>query len=237
MQDVYSEERPAESKAAMIYRRLREQIVRGDLDGQGLDEVSLARSLGASRTPLREAFQRLAQEGLIEIVPGRGAAVRRITVQDVREIGQLRLLLEPEAARMAAAHVAPNVLDQVDALLADPNQIQGRAAFPESGQHEADRRLHGLVLASCGNRRLRTIAEGLMAPIERLQIAFYPHRLAEAAEEHRRIVDRLRAGDGTGAMLAMRAHLEATQRGLMDLIVEQPGHAVVEILRPRYAAG
>jgi len=237
MQSVYNEGRAGESKAAMVYRRLREQIVRGDLDGQALDEVSLARSLGASRTPLREAFQRLAQEDLIEIVPGRGAAVRRITVQDVREIGELRLFLEPEAARLAASHVAPDALDGVDALLASPNQVEGRAAFLASGQHEADRRLHGLVLAYCGNRRLRAIAEGLVAPVERLQLAFYPHRLAEAAEEHRRIVDRLRAGDGSGAMVAMREHLEATQRGLMDLIVEQSGHAVVEIRQLRTGVG
>lgn len=221
MHVVYKAKHPLGLKTLAIYEQLRRQVLCGELPGgTPLDEVSLAESLGVSRTPLREAFQRLAQEGLIEIIPHRGAIVKRLTVQDVREVCQLRLYLEPQAARTATGNVDLSVLDAIEDLLRARRSDETTGAFLAT-EHEADRQLHGLVLAACGNGRLRSIVENLTAVIERLQVALYPRRLDEATAEHLTIVHCLRQCDAAAAADAMRTHLETTQRALMELIIEQ----------------
>ncbi len=220
MQSVWNHEARPRSKTLTTYDLIRVRILRGELQNTALDEASLARSLGVSRTPIREAFQRLAHEGLIEIIPNRGAIVKSLLFQDVREICQLRLCLEPEAARWAAGHIAPAALDRLEHLLCAQQNDEDADDFIAAG-HAVDRQLHALVLQACGNARLLSVVNSLTAPIERLQVALFPARLEAATAEHLAIVRGLRARDGDVAAEAMRVHLEAAQRAFLRLISER----------------
>ena len=95
-------QRPSSVREA-AYGHLRDSILRGSLlPGTRISEPNLAEQLGISRTPVREALQRLSQEGLVELTPAKGARVRVLSAEEVREVYEARAMLEGEAARLAA---------------------------------------------------------------------------------------------------------------------------------------
>ena len=119
--------------------------------GEHLVTQDLADRFGVSHTPVREALIALAGMGIIDLVPNRGAVVRRVTVQEVREVCQVRRVLECEAARLACGRIA---LADLDGLAADLKRMMARresgpAVIPEA--RALDTRLHDLIAESCGN--------------------------------------------------------------------------------------
>src|SRR5688572_32659560 len=108
-----------DTEAVRLYRTLKREILSAAIaPGQPLAETELARQLGASRTPLREALIRLEADGLVRIEPRRGAFVQQLTVSDFLEINELRLVLEPYAARAAASRIDPRVVQELQSRLA-----------------------------------------------------------------------------------------------------------------------
>jgi DNA-binding GntR family transcriptional regulator len=186
--------------------------------GQHLVTQQLARRFGVSHTPIREALLSLAGMGIIDLLPNRGAIVRRVTGHEVREICQVRRVLECEATRLACGRIE---LARLHAVAADLKRLMAAeglsgARFIEEAR-AVDSRLHDLIADSCGNAflgkeigRLKILFRAFRdVAWDRAEARNDYHRLAEEAREHLAIVDALLAGDAKEAARAMARHIRS----------------------------
>jgi DNA-binding GntR family transcriptional regulator len=186
---------------------LREAIREGTLaQGQRLVVADVARMLGVSNGPVREAIRRLTGEGLVEITPHRGASVRQYTSRDIRDVYQIREVLEGLAARLAAERIADD--DHRARLQALIAEIPAACLDGEKYlTHNHD--FHELIYEMSGNTRLREQAQELILPIYRLRYhQFIDLSYARtSAAEHQQIAEAILEGDGVWAERAMRNHV------------------------------
>ena len=143
------------SLARTVYETIRTEILNGELvPGSPLTESSLAHSLGVSRTPIREALLRLAEDGLVDIKHGHGARVSQILYREVLEVQEIRELVEPHAARRAALNPSLSYKERLRLIRAEV------AELPMDNtklRREADWRLHDMILEGSGNGLLRKL--------------------------------------------------------------------------------
>jgi DNA-binding GntR family transcriptional regulator len=193
--------RPAAEQAAAS---LRDEILSGLIpSGTRLGEAELAGRLSVSRTPIREALSRLAAEGLVEIQPNRGARVATWTTEQLREIFELRLRLEPHAVRQAVPNLSGSQLDELDELA----EAMNRADL--SRLVELNRRFHGLFIDAAGSPPLAAALRGVThaAVVHQNFHDYSPDALRRSLNHHVEMVAAARAGDGDWAEAIMRAHL------------------------------
>ena len=176
--------------------------------GQRLIEADLTRDFHVSRGPLREAFRRLSAEGLLQIVPNRGALVRQLSYREIVEIFQIRSALEPLAARLAA-----QAIDQEDnraRFEAAIREIWDDAPRRDPGYHRENQRFHLSTFAVCGNAQLADLSRQLQLPLVLLQLsgAKTPGMYLDSVLEHREIATAILHGQASAAEAAMHRHLE-----------------------------
>lgn len=196
-----------------VARVLRMKIFEGELvPGEALRERSLAEQLGVSRTPVREALFTLHSEGLVEMLPNRGATVRTMTARDVEQIYSLRAVLESHAAHEAAT--ARTSTDLSTLLDAHTRLERHHLGGSSSDQALADLAFHLAISDATGSRLLQTIMGQVLAftVSVRSRYAYPPDRAAVALEQHRGILDAIRAQDGPLAERLMREHVESSSR-------------------------
>ncbi|GAA4126613.1 GntR family transcriptional regulator [Actinomadura keratinilytica] len=197
--------------ADTAYEAVRQMILSGEAAaGSRLGEAELAESLGLSRTPVREALQRLGSDGLVEVLPHRGARVVRWSRADLEEIFELRALLEPYAAARAARR-RPG-----EAVLADLHRLcaQMERAAADGDLAEVARlnsRFHAALIEASGNRRLPAMLTSVMhAPLILGTFRRYgADALARSMNHHRELVAAVAAGDPAWAESVMRSHIRA----------------------------
>jgi DNA-binding GntR family transcriptional regulator len=202
--------------ADAVYETIMEGILGGHYaSGAELTEVALAAELGVSRTPVHEALKRLALDGLVEPMTNRQSRVVLLTAPQVREIYEMRMLLEPAAAERAAERLDPAHLD---ALRASAQGLAASTSRPNWALHaiEFDIRFHDTLAAACGNERLR--AE--IIKYRRMVRAFCratgsADNLRQAFAEHLEILTALEKGDGVAAHWAMTNHISARMRAAL----------------------
>ncbi len=201
-------------KLATIVGRLEARIETAKLvSGQRLIEADLTREFGVSRALLREAFRQLAAEGAIDLVPNRGAEVRRLSRREALELFEIRTELEGMAARRAAERMQDPAVRQafetaMTCLFDDP---QTAGALEYIAENEA---FHRAVFTSAGNETLSDLARKMRLPLimSQLREALAPDVLATSLEEHRSIARAILRGDAVQAEAAIRRHLvRATQ--------------------------
>lgn len=183
-----------------LTRILRERILTGDLGaGERLNEVKLAEQYGISRSPVREAIQVLAAEGLVHLVAGRGAFVGGFDADEVRELGQVREAIECHAARLITERASESDIAELE------------RSVDELEDTDPDEDFHRVLLRLSRNSRLEQLGTSVAAQLRlaRSRSAQRPGRLAEAAAEHRQIIAAIRTGDVDRAAAAMRAHVSA----------------------------
>jgi DNA-binding GntR family transcriptional regulator len=190
---------------------VRELILRGDLAaGSRLGEAELAERLGVSRTPVREALTRLAAEGLVEIVPNRGARVSSWTVAELEGVFDLRSSLEPRLTALAVPRAEPTdvaVLEDLAAAMLEvgrPGPAQDLDALVP-----LNRRFHDRLVVVAGKPALATaLAGAIHAPIQLRNFHSYDDAsLRRSLAHHVEIVAAIRAGDPTWAQAVMTAHI------------------------------
>ncbi len=193
---------------AHLVERLRAEILAGrQPPGTRLVENDLTLRFSVSRGPVREALRRLAAEGLIEHLPNRGALVRRLTREEIRELFQIRVELEALAARLAAEERDAARRAQFASAIRPIFAESTREAGAYMAENEA---FHDAVMRLAGNRQLRELAVRLQLPLIMAQVGdiLTSQVLELSVGEHRAIGAAILAGDGAGAAAAMRAHLE-----------------------------
>jgi DNA-binding GntR family transcriptional regulator len=205
--------------ADVAYEAVRQMILSGDATaGSRLGEADLAGTLGLSRTPVREALQRLDSDGLVEMLPHRGARVVRWTPEDLTEIFELRGQLEPYGAARAARRGMPNAeLAELDQLCADMEKAAADRDFRRVA--ELNSGLHGAVIVASGNGRLAELVRTVVqVPIVIGTFARYdPVSLQRSMGHHRELVAALRSRDPAWAESVMLSHIRAAA----DFLIEQ----------------
>lgn len=227
MSNVLKPDRPLSRStlADSVYETVLAAILTGKLaNGTELSEVALAGELGVSRTPVHEAVRRLTADGLVEHARNRQPRVVSLTTADIHEIYEMRRLLEPAAAELAAARLGDDRLAdlraQSDALAAAPARSWPARAI------EFDIRFHDALAAASGNSRL----EAEITKYRRLVRAFCRatgslDNLRAAFDEHQRILDALAARDARAAGVAMRTHIEARLDAVRRQFDDPAGHS------------
>jgi DNA-binding GntR family transcriptional regulator len=187
---------------------IRQALITGRIvPGTVYSAASLAAELGVSNSPVREAMLALVDDGLMEAVPNRGYRAVTLTDADLAEIAQLRLLLEVPAAGLAAEI---GLGDRVGDLSELVRTIERSAAARDlSGNLEADRRFHLLLVGACGNGRLTDAVARLrdQTRLYNLPALAASGALVASAAEHGRILDAVAGGERARAEALMRAHL------------------------------
>jgi DNA-binding GntR family transcriptional regulator len=204
------------SVADRVYAALREQILAGDLEPDSrLHQEGISAELGVSRTPVREALARLAADGLVELLPQRGARVAAIGTHDMEAAYVARLGIEPLAARLAAGR----------------RDVRGlRRAMATKGGYGASRAFHLALVAASGNPFLIGFAETIWAG--RIGLHVYARQMTDEqlaldAGEHQAIIAAVAAGDEDVAERLTREHIEHALDILLGR-VDETGHALSE---------
>jgi DNA-binding GntR family transcriptional regulator len=194
-----------------VYEALLELILRGTLrPGQHLVEGELAELLAVSRQPVREALQRLSNEGWVDLRPAQGAFVHQPTDAEADQLMAVRALFEAEAARLAAVNAADGSVERLRALWRDG--VAALAADDIDGVVAANAALHALVMELAGN----DVLAGFAAQVSRRVRWYYTpvarQRGARSWEEHAALIEAIAAHDQDRAARIMREHTEQTRR-------------------------
>lgn len=213
------------------YRAIRAKLGRGELlPGHRLVNRTLAAEIGISFTPVREAINQLASEGLVEYIRGAGAYVRRIDRRELEQLFDLRETLEPFAAARAAEHMTSKELGQAHRLCDRFHDLARKirdspdhTATPDQWHHwiELEEAFHGLILQAADNIWLMRIA----GELQLMALLFGPQRaghgilnLRTAAttwREHLTLVQHLERGDADGAKVWMLQHIATAKKHLL----------------------
>ena len=206
---------------AAAHERLRHAIVRLELEpGAPVFEAQLVARFGFSKAAVRAALARLRAERLVLAEPRRGHVIAPLTIRDVGEIYDLRLLLEPPAAAAAAGRIAPDELAHLRARSEPPLDLDDPASVDRF--MEANRAVHVSVATAGGNRRAALIVARLLDDSERARLvamrAGAGGRGLRARDEHRALLDALEAGDGEEAARLMAAAIRAFRDELLGAL-------------------
>jgi DNA-binding GntR family transcriptional regulator len=193
-----------------VYEALESLIIYGGLSsGQHLVESDLAKRLGVSRIPVREALQLLHRDGWVDLRPRQGAFVHQPTVREVDEVFSVRTILEVESTKLAAQNANDGSLNRLKDLV-----VAGSDALRVADERELvklNSLFHGEITDIAGNQVLGEILHRLDARIRWYFAQVVMARGADSWREHAAIVDALAAGDAKRAADAMREHAESTR--------------------------
>ena len=202
-----------------VYLSLEEAILSGEYKrGDSLTEMSLCKKLGVSRTPVRSALHRLSEEGLIEILPNRGAIVVGMSDDDLADIYKIRIKLEGLASAMAAERMS----DEEKAKLAESVELSefylGKGDVEKL--KELDTAFHIIIYKASGNRMLSKILSELHRNIRsyRKLSLTVPGRLEKSIEEHKEILAAINSGDSAAADEITSRHIENAMNNMIIAI-------------------
>jgi DNA-binding GntR family transcriptional regulator len=204
------------SLADKAYHEIRRRIVSLELaPGAVIEERQLVERLGIGRTPVREALRRLAQERLVEVYPRRGMFVTGVDVRELARLSEVREVLEPEAARLAAERATEADRAELRALQAELDSAGGDRLM------ELDERIHRAVYRAAHNDLLEaTLEQYYVLALRIWSIATdRSHELEEAVEAHRALLEAIRAGDGDRAAETMRAHVQNFEQAMHRVLL------------------
>jgi len=206
----------------IAYERIKDAIRTGEVHpGQPLTETGLSKMLGISRTPVREALQVLAQEGLVQIIPGRAVTVAAPSISEVMDAIHVRYLLEPEVVRLAAKSLTE---EQLEILREAVRGLEEAAAVDDRvAWSSIDNVFHVTLSNACPNHLLGEFSLQIRNRISYLStdVEDDTARLATCTAEHRVILEKLAASDADGAKNAMEHHV----RMLRDSIFQRLSHS------------
>jgi DNA-binding GntR family transcriptional regulator len=219
-----------------IHDQLLGRILRRELEpGERISPPEIAAALGVSITPVRDAVNQMAAEGLVTVTPRRGTVVSPVSIRDIEELYEIRLMIEPEAAELAASRATPDELASVQELAerleSGPAGRAGGVDDLETYLQEiaTDAELHAAIVQAAHNQRLDTLYAGLRTHVLIARAVFprlyrgQPHRRGE----HQRVVDAIAARDGGAARDAMAAHLRQALADTRRHVEEAGGQSTV----------
>jgi len=205
--------------ADWVTASLREAILNGYFDpGEKLDQDLIAEELRVSRTPVREALKRLESEGFIEVRPHYGAFIAEVSPQDIREVYEVRRLLEVEVVRQVTSLIPESVLDELERSL---REAQAQFDSGDSFKHfESDVYLHDTIASFVENKLLKEVLEGLnnrISMVRRFAQLQPGDHLVVSLKEHYAILQAMQQRDPEQAAKLMSVHLQQSSLRIQEL--------------------
>ncbi len=208
----------------VVFKTLRNAIIRGELrPGERLMEEKLAKNLEVSRTPVREAIRMLELEGLVVMLPRKGAEVARITVEDLEEALEVRMAIEDLAVRLASLRIdeegkekLKKAAEAFDAALEQKDVVK---------IVEKDERFHDVIFEATKNRRLVSLAHSLREQVYRYRYEYVKDFSThdKLSREHSRIMEAILDGDVVKAQQSMRGHIYDQLQQIIQMIMVETG--------------
>lgn len=190
------------------YAAIKERILSASLPPHDpISESELALDLGVSRTPVREALAALEKDGLVKIIPGKGAFVAGFSLAELEDTFAVREVIEGLAARMAALRLDAGELTDLEAVFQSAGAGQDGAAAVRAAAEE----LHRLIVVRCGNARVQRLIAQMNDDVRRVRVrsTMVTGRTQRSVEEHLRIIQTLKDRDPAAAEEAMRMHIRS----------------------------
>jgi DNA-binding GntR family transcriptional regulator len=200
-----------------VMARLRQLIVEGTIaPGAKLNERALAEQLAVSRTPLREAIRMLAVEGLVELLPHRGAVAAQLSTRDIADTFEVIAGLEGQSGELAAERIGDAELNEIRALHYEMRAAHARRDLPT--YYGLNAAIHDHINAAARNPVLTDIYRTVNARLQALRFRsnFDEDKWARAVGEHERMVELLAARDGAGLRQLLVAHIEHKRDAVLD---------------------
>jgi DNA-binding GntR family transcriptional regulator len=201
-----------------IVSRIRKMVQKGTLvRGQKVNEKDLCESMGVSRTPVREALRQLTSEGLVQLVPHKGAFVSQPCIEEISDLFEVMSVLEGTCARLAATHMKERDLQKIETL---HKELE---AHYQNRDHEAylktNHVFHVFIQELTGNRVLNDVINGLRQKIllYRQRQLYQPERFDQSVQEHRNLLGAFRTRDPESAESLMKHHLLMQCKALVGL--------------------
>ena len=196
------------SLRGQVFQEIREDILKGKFkENEELREATLGKELGVSRTPVREALRQLELEGLVHIIPNKGAYVTGITEKDVHDIYMTRSMLEGLCARWAAEHISEEQIQEMEEVLLLTEYHLDRGNAEQLA--ELDGKFHEVLYDASQSRILRHILSDFHTYVQvaRKRSVKKEDRAKKSLEEHREILNALRTGDADRAEELAHIHI------------------------------
>lgn len=219
--DVKQETSDGYSLRGRVFNKLREDILNGVYDeGEELKEVAIGNELGVSRTPVREAFRQLELEGLLQIVPNKGAYVTGITPKDVHDIYMIRTQLEGMCAALACEHITDEQLEELE-------ENVYLASFHASKGHmdqlaELDNRFHHILYEACDSKMLQNLLQDFHQYVIRIRKkTLSTNRGVASNEEHKQLMEAIKAKDSKKASELAIKHINNAYENIVKQIGEE----------------
>ncbi len=205
----------------VVFNTLRRAIITGEFaPGERLMEISLANRLGVSRTPVREAIRKLELEGLVIMIPRKGAQVAKITEKNLRDVIEIRCVLEEFAASLACERIDEEGKQKLEAA---------HQEFVKAVQNndileivEKDEQFHDVIFEATSNDRLITIINNLREQFYRYRMEYVKDidQRSVLVQEHEKLLHAISVHDVDTAKSIMRTHLHNQQDGVIQSIQE-----------------
>ena len=203
----------------VVFNTLRQAILRGELKpGERLMEIQLANKLGVSRTPIREAIRKLELEGLVLMIPRRGAEVAEITEKSLRDVLEVRRALEELAVKLACRKIQPEEIQELkDAAKEFERALQSKDVTLFA---EADVKFHDIIYRITDNQRLIQLLYNFREQMYRYRVEYLKREDAHETlvKEHQVIIEMIEKGDEENAMKAVCAHIDNQVEAVSDTI-------------------
>jgi len=212
----------AKSLKEQAFDKLKELIITGALEpGELQNEKRLAEALGVSRTPVREALLELSREGMVAFVPGKGVEVCKLTTQQVREVFEIRRIIEGYVLKKIATRLTEADIKEIDENIS--NQEKMLSINERLGFIEYDKQFHLYLASRIGNQQIESILDNLRDQMHLMGVRAIEDysRMKQVIEEHRAIFAGLKEGNPSKAFNALIRHLENTEKTIADKIETQ----------------
>lgn len=203
----------------VVFNTLRKAILTGQLKpGDRLMEVPLAKRLGVSRTPIREAIHKLEQEGLVTMIPRRGAEVARITERSLQDVLEVRRALDVLSVELACERITEEKIR--DLQVACEQFEQATSSGDTAAIAKADVAYHDIIVEAAGNQRLQQLVNNLAEQMYRYRFVYLKDisQHMKLVEEHREILSCISRRDKQGASKAARMHIDNQESSIIRQI-------------------
>ena len=203
----------------VVFNTLRKAILRGELKpGERLMEIQLANKLGVSRTPIREAIRKLELEGLVLMIPRKGAEVAQITEKNMQDVLEVRKALEELSVQLACERITPEQVEEMKMAAEDFRKVLKSGDVTQIA--EADVKFHDIIFAATNNQRLITLLNNLREQMYRFRVEYLKQKecYPQLLEEHDKLIALISGGEVEEACELMGCHIDNQASTVSDVI-------------------
>lgn len=203
----------------VVFNTLRKAILRGELKpGERLMEIQLANKLGVSRTPIREAIRKLELEGLVLMIPRKGAEVAQITEKNMQDVLEVRKALEELSVQLACERITAEQVEEMKMAAEDFRKVLKSGDVTKIA--EADVKFHDIIFAATNNQRLITLLNNLREQMYRFRVEYLKQKecYPQLLEEHDKLIALISGGEVEEACELMGCHIDNQASTVSDVI-------------------